>query len=187
MGSFPLIVGFSVCLIYFVGIIICTAYIFSLSEMDIASQCSKIIYDIIDTKIVTMNSLLQICIIIFACSTLSQVCVNDRALLIERHLTHTIKGIVCVIDNLRHTVLSSLHHHTATKHTTEIGALYGVHDTSSIDGTYTILFPIILIDCLYCCFFINVYNGMAVTTYNGSTVIFDKQCQQVITIQGRSS
>ena len=62
--------------------------------------------------------------------------------LVERHLTHTVDGVVGVIHNLRHTVLCSLHHHTATKDTAEVCTLNGVHQTTGIDRNDTVLFPI---------------------------------------------
>ena len=63
-------------------------------------------------------------------------------LLIERYLTHTIDGVVGVINNLWHTVLSTLHHHAATEHTAEVSTLDGIHQTTCIDRQDTILFPI---------------------------------------------
>ena len=47
-----------------------------------------------------------------------------------------------MIDNLRHTVLCPLHHHTATEDTAEVSTLDGIHQTTGIDGDNTILLPI---------------------------------------------
>ncbi len=62
--------------------------------------------------------------------------------MVERHLTYTVDGVVGVIDNLWHTVLCSLHHHSATEYAAEVSTLEGVHQTTSIDRAYTILFPV---------------------------------------------
>ena len=60
-------------------------------------------------------------------------CITGRGVLfVQRHLTHTVDGIVGVVHNLRHTVLSTLHHHTTTENTAEVSTLDGVHDTSGI-------------------------------------------------------
>ena len=62
-------------------------------------------------------------------------------LLVERHLAYTVDGIVGVVHNLRHTVLSTLHHHAASKHSAEVGALDGVHQASGIARAHTVFFP----------------------------------------------
>ena len=71
---------------------------------------------------------------------------GDRALGVERHLAHTVDGVVGVVHNLRHTVLCSLHHHTTAPDATEVSALDGVHDTSGIARDDTVLLPVGLID-----------------------------------------
>ena len=63
-------------------------------------------------------------------------------MLVERHLTHTVDGVVGVVGLLRHTVLCTLHHHAAAEHAAEVGTLDAVHQTAGIDGQHTALFPI---------------------------------------------
>ena len=67
---------------------------------------------------------------------------NLRFLLVERHLTHTVDGVVGVVGLLRHTVLCSLHHHAASEDTAEVGTLDTVHQATCIDGQHSALFPI---------------------------------------------
>ena len=62
--------------------------------------------------------------------------------LVQRHFTHTVDGVVGIVHLLRHTVLSALHHHTASPHTTEVGTLNGVHQAAGIDGEHSTLLPI---------------------------------------------
>ena len=64
-------------------------------------------------------------------------------LLIQRHLTHTVDGIVGEIDDLRHTVLGTLQHHTTAEHTAEVGTLDAVHQTTGIHGQHTALLPVV--------------------------------------------
>ena len=63
-------------------------------------------------------------------------------LLVERYLTHTVDGVVSMVHYLRHTVLSTLHHHAATEDTAEVGTLDGIHQTSCIDRQYSVLLPV---------------------------------------------
>ena len=67
---------------------------------------------------------------------------SNRYLLVQRHLTNTVDGVVGVINFLRHAVWGALHHHAAAEDTAEIGTLDGVHDTSGIDRNHAILLPI---------------------------------------------
>ena len=121
--------------------------------MYVAGQRTQVVHDIIDTEIVTVNGLVQVHKIIgelvfreisdwcLACFQ-RQVCINHRILLIERHLTDTVDGVVGVVHNLWHTVLSTLHHHTTAEHTAEVGSLDGIHQTTRIDRQHTIFLPI---------------------------------------------
>ena len=61
---------------------------------------------------------------------------------VQRYLTHTVDSIYGLIAHIGHTVDGSLQHQTATKHTTEVGTLNGIQQTSRIDGTETETFPI---------------------------------------------
>ena len=110
------------CLVCVVGDTLCCM------EIHITGQCTKIVHDIIDTKVVTM---------VISCRN-----VLIEEFLIQRHLTYTVDGIIRVVSNLRHTVLSTLHHHTTAEHTTEVSTLNGIHRTASIDWQHTILLPI---------------------------------------------
>ena len=83
----------------------------------------------------------EICCFSFP-SLQSQITCNLRVLLVQRHLTHTVDGVVSVVHNLRHTVLGTLHHHTAAEHTAEVGTLDGVQQTASIDRDNTVLLPV---------------------------------------------
>ena len=67
---------------------------------------------------------------------------SDGYLFIQRHLADTIDGVVGIVHHLRHTVLSTLHHHTTAEDTAEVGTLDGVHQTTSIDRAYTVLYPV---------------------------------------------
>ena len=61
--------------------------------------------------------------------------------LVERHLTHTVDGIVGIVHLIGHTVLGTMQYDTATKHTAEVGTLHGIHHTSRRDGTHTLDSP----------------------------------------------
>ena len=62
-------------------------------------------------------------------------------LLVQRHLAHTVDGVVGIVELFRHAVGCPLHHHAATEDTAEVGTLDGVHDTSGIDRYHTVLLP----------------------------------------------
>ena len=117
-------------------------------------------------------------------------------LLVERHLTHTVDGVVGEVGHFRHTVLSASHHHTATEDAAEVGTLDTVHQTTGIDGQYTAFLPefgpghpfasllfkdscsaLLFRGNTVTCFFIHPYRR---------TVIFQEQHQQVIGIDRRS-
>ena len=70
------------------------------------------------------------------------VTVNDRLFLVQRHLTDAVDSVVGVVGHIRHTVLSTLHHHAAAEDTAEVGTLDAVHQTACIDGQYTALLPV---------------------------------------------
>ena len=97
-------------------------------EIDITGQGAKVVHDIVDTEVVAVIISSRIALV--------------EELLVQRHLTHTVDGVVGIVCNLRHTVLGALHHHTATEHTAEVSTLDGVHRTAGIDWQHTILLPI---------------------------------------------
>ena len=137
MGLFPLFV--SSCAISIsaawgdsIRLVLCCVGVVSdthcFMEINITGQGTKIVHDIIDTEVVaviisTRNGFIE-------------------ELLVQRHLTHTVDGVVGIVCNLRHTVLGALHHHTATEHTAEVSTLDGVHRTAGIDRQHTVFFPI---------------------------------------------
>ena len=96
-----------------------------------------------------------------------------RLFLVERHLTHTVDGVVGVIDNLRHTVLSALHHHAAAEHAAEVCTLDGVHQTAGIDGNNTVFLPV--------CGVRIVFTRAFVIKQNGGVAI--KHAQQIVNRQ----
>ena len=79
-------------------------------EVHIAGQRTEVVHDTIDTKVVAM----------FLVLVVAGISTTHRCLLVQRHLTHTVDGVVGVVHRLRHTVLGTHHHHTATKDTTEV-------------------------------------------------------------------
>ena len=78
-----------VCKASIVSIHIFIRFTSSCMEINIRSQCSKLIHHIIDTKVVAMS-----------CRTL--------CFLIERHLSYTVNGVVGIVDNVRHTVACTM-------------------------------------------------------------------------------
>ena len=106
--------------------IVCDTHCFL--EIDITGQCTKVVHDIIDTEVVAVIISSRIILI--------------EGLLIQRHLTDTVDSIVSVVCYFRHTVLSTLHHHTTAEHTAEVGTLDGIHRTTGIDWQHTIFLPI---------------------------------------------
>ena len=97
--------------------------------------------------------------------------------LVQRHLAHTVDGIVGIVGGLRHTVLSTLHHHTTAKDTTEVGTLDGVHDTTGIDGHHTILLPN---DGVRHFLAIHRDDDIYFSNLNRSAVSLGKHCQQLV-------
>ena len=104
----------------------------SIVEIDIAGESTEEVHDAVDTEVVAMFLVLLIARITRA----------YRDLLIQRHLTHTVDGVVGVVNGLRHTVLSTLHHHAAAEDAAEVSALHGVHRTAGIARADTVLYPI---------------------------------------------
>ena len=152
----------SICLIIhclLIGIVTIVGLTHCRLKVYIAGQRTEIVHNAIDTEVVAM--------VVF-CSF--WICLS-AFLLVQRHLPHTVDGIFRVVDNLRHTVLCTLHHHTASKHTTEVCTLDCVHRSSGIDGTYTILLPIVCVD---------------VTIFIDDIWLILEQCQNIITRQRRS-
>ena len=79
-------------------------------------------------------------------------------LLVQRHLAHTVDGIVSIIHMLGHAVLGTLHHHAGAEHATEVSTLDAVHQTTGIDGQHTILLPILGIGFPFAFIFIIIKN-----------------------------
>ena len=88
-----------------------------------------------------------------------------------------------MVHDFWYTVLSTLHHHTRTKHTAEVGTLDGVHRTSGIDGTYTVLLPIIWVRYSLTIFISR--NHIITIIFKYSTIIIGKQCQEIVSIHHR--
>ena len=137
VGLFPLIIGSS---FIFIGLIINCNWSFVFSciniishsdfiERDVTGQGTEVVHDAVDTEIVAVHDVVSIRI------------ASGRIHLVQRYLTDTVDGVVGVVYYLRHTVLSTLHHHTAAKDTAEVSTLDGIHDTSGIDGYDTIFLP----------------------------------------------
>ena len=104
-------------------------------------------------------------------------------LLVQRNLTDTVDGIVVIIDHLGHTVLCTLQYHTATEDTREVGTLQRVQETSGIDGTYTILFPVKWIR--YPLIF-SILNDKIITgILDYRSIIVPEKCQDIISRQDR--
>ena len=91
-------------------------------EIDITRQGTKEVDDFVDAEVVAMLLVLSI----------ASITGTYGNLLVQRYLTYTVDGVVGVIHYLRHTVLSTLHHHTAAEDTTEVGTLDGVHRATGI-------------------------------------------------------
>ena len=131
VGFFPLIerlaVGSKACL----SIFRCARAI----EEHVAGQCAEEVYVVVYAEVVSV-------FFVFLSSFYAFVILDDRFFFVERNLSHTVDGVVGVVYNLRHAVLCSLHHHSATKHSTEVGTLYGVHDASCIARAYTVFHPV---------------------------------------------
>ena len=85
-----------------------------------------------------------------------------------------------MVHNLWHTVLCTLHHHTATKDSTEVCTLQGVHRTAGIDRDNTVLLPISRIRIFLTRFWIS-QKDIYITDLDTF-----KQRQQVIDGQRRS-
>ena len=133
--------------------IVGSAHVFICHEVYVAGQRTQIVHDVIDAEVIAMNGFVGVSKIIrtlafrelscFCFAILQrQVFFNLGVLLVERYLTHTVDGVVGVIDNLRHTVLRPLHHHTATEHAAEVSTLDGIHQTTGIDRQHTVLLPV---------------------------------------------
>ena len=120
---------FTIIICIFSGGIVCVSVSALVTEVEVTGQCSKVVHHAVDTEIVAVEAT-------------NGIRGGDRHLFVERHLTHTIDRIFGVIHYLWHTVLGTLHHHTATEHATEVGTLDSIQDTTGIDGAHTILFPI---------------------------------------------
>ncbi len=66
----------------------------------------------------------------------------DRSLFVQRQFPHTVNRIYRSIAHISHTVLRPLQHQARPIHTTHVGTLNRVQQTTSIDGAETELFPI---------------------------------------------
>ena len=195
--------GFSSCsqskrlLISGVARVFCNTHIV---EMLVAGQATEEIHNVVNTEVIAMNGFVDInktfvkdiiilSFLFFICcfhhwyGTFGLIRVNNRVLLVERHLTDTVNGIVGMIHDFWYTVLSTLHHHTRTKHTAEVSTLDGVHRTTGIDGTYTVLLPILRIRNSLTIFISR--NHFIIIIFKYSTIIIGKQCQEIVSIHYR--
>ena len=136
-------------------------YTYASVEIHIAGQSTEIVHQAIDTEVVAM----------VVCGTLyTTYCIF---LLVERNLTHTVDGVSLIVNDFRHTVLGTLHHHATAEHTTEISTLDGVHRTTGIYGTYTVLLPINWI-----------WNNTIITSHEHG-FLSCKQCKDLVRSQCR--
>ena len=108
-----------------------TYYAYLVAEVDVAGQRTEVVHDVVDAEVVAVDGVGR-----------RGISGDDRPLLVERHLAHTVDGVVGVVHLLGHTVLGTLHHHAAAEHATEVGTLDGVHQTTGIDGQHTALLPV---------------------------------------------
>ena len=99
-------------------------------EMHVAGQGTQVVHHIVDTKVVSVPVFLVVFRTTFSNG---QVARNLRIHLVQRHLTYTVDGIVGVVCFLRHTVLSTLHHHSTTENTAQVSTLDTIHQTTGID------------------------------------------------------
>ena len=165
---FPLIERLSFTLRFQVGILfsICIGGT-GTTEQHITGQGTKIVHITIDTEVVAVKGIVT--------RIASYTC-----FLVQRNLAHTVDGVVGIVHHFRHTVPGTLHHHTATKDTTEVSTLDGVHDTTSIDRYHTILLPVAWVG-----HFLarnghnNTITGCATRKYRIS-IWFRKQCHQFV-------
>ena len=65
-----------------------------------------------------------------------------RQLLVQRHLTNTVDGVLRLVVRINHTVLGTLEHHARTIDTAEVGTLDSVQQTTGIDRAETKFLPI---------------------------------------------
>ena len=195
--------GFSTCsqskrlLISGVARVFCNTYIV---EMLVTGQGTEVIHNVVNTEVIAVNGFVDILItfvediiilsfLFFICcflhwhGTFGLIRGNNRVLLVERHLTDTVNGIVGMIHDFWYTVLSTLHHHTRTKHTAEVSTLDGVHRTTGIDGTNTVLLPIIMIRYSITITIKLCHRNSIINKW--STIIIGKQRQEVVSIHYR--
>ena len=102
---------------------------YSIIEIQVAGQSTQIVHDAINTEVIAVGS------------KLANI-TSGGCLLVQRYLTHTVDSVVGSIFYLRHTVLGTLHHQTATEDTTEVGTLQRVQIATGIARYHTIFRPI---------------------------------------------
>ena len=100
---------------YVAGYIGCAA----VAEIDVAGQGTEEVHLVVDAEVVAVVGSL-----------------------VERHLAHTVDGVVGVVHGGGHTVLCALHHHAAAPYAAEVGTLYGVHDATGIARANAVLHPV---------------------------------------------
>ncbi len=88
-------------------------------EIYIAGKCPQVVHIAVDTEVVAVVSFL-----------------------VQRYLTNTVDGIFDAVRFGKHTVVCSLHYHTAAPYTAEVGTLKGVQHTSGVCGSFAKFFPI---------------------------------------------
>ena len=97
-------------------------------EVDVAGEGTHAVHHAVDTEVVAMFHV--------------DISSDNTVHLIQRHLTHTVHGVVGLIGHARHTVLSTLHHQSATEDTAEVSTLNGIHQTTCIDRAEAPQLPI---------------------------------------------
>ena len=125
---------------------------FVTNKAHITGQVTQVVHYAVNTEIITMNL---------------RVAIRCKTLLVQRQLTHTVDGIFRGISDISHTVLSTLKHQTTTKHTTEVGTLDGVQQTTGIDGAESILFPF----CPFCLTLIRISRNRIILFFSNSGFI----------------
>ena len=114
-----------------------------LGEEDVAGQIAQVVHYVVDTKVVAVLVVGVINgITIFV---LYGFRVGHRHTFVERHLIHTVNGVVLVVHNLGHTVLCTPKHHAAAEHAAHVGSLDGVHGPPCIDAGYAEELPLLLL------------------------------------------